>query len=109
MHAARLDRSPRLRRVHALLADGVERSTLEIMRGANVCAVNSCVAELRANGAEIVCRQEVDRDTGLRLFLYRMPKPVPPPATPGDGRPAPNAEAGANAALGTDRNGDRET
>ena len=51
MHAARFDRSPRLQRVHALLADGLPRSTLDIARDAGVCAVNSCIAELRVNGA----------------------------------------------------------
>ena len=70
MHAASLDRSPRLQRVHALLSDGVERSTLEIIAKAKVCAVNSCVAELRANGCRIACRQEVA--AGKRTWLYRM-------------------------------------
>ena len=73
MHAARLDHSPRLQRVHALLSDGVERSTLEIVTGAQVCAVNSCVAELRANGFYIECRQTRDSETGRMIWLYRMP------------------------------------
>ncbi|MYA88796.1 MAG: hypothetical protein F4X97_10160, partial [Boseongicola sp. SB0662_bin_57] len=55
MHAASLDRSPRLQRVHALLSDGVERSTLEIIAKAKVCAVNSCISELRVNGFRIAC------------------------------------------------------
>lgn len=76
MHAARLDRSPRLRRVHALLADGIERSTLDIVIGAKVCAVNSCIAELRANGATIDCRQVRDPNTGARVWLYRMLTPA---------------------------------
>ncbi len=66
MHAARLARSPRLRRVHALLSDGKERSTMEIIGAANVCAVNSIIAELRQNGADIVCRREAD------IWYYRM-------------------------------------
>ena len=53
MHAARLDRSERLRRVHALLSDRLEHSTQEIVLEARVCAVNSIVAELRANGFAI--------------------------------------------------------
>ncbi|MDE0203323.1 MAG: hypothetical protein OXI25_03955 [Chloroflexota bacterium] len=77
MHAARLDRSPRLQRVHALLSDGVERSTLDISRQANVCAVNSCIAELRVNGAWIECRQIVDPADGSRIFKYRMIAPCP--------------------------------
>ena len=50
MHAACLERSPRLQRVHALLSDGVERLTLGISRSASVCAVNSGIAQLRVNG-----------------------------------------------------------
>lgn len=74
MHAARYATSPRLRRTQAFLRDGKERSTMDIVRGACVCAVNSVIAELRENGAVIECRQEV-RETG-RVFLYRMISPV---------------------------------
>ncbi len=77
MHAARLDRSARLQRVHALLEDGIERSTLHIAMSAGVCAVNSCVAELRANGAWIECRRIVNPADGSRIFLYRMIAPCP--------------------------------
>ena len=76
MHAARLDRSPRLQRVHDLLKDGKEHSTLDIIQGAEVCAVNSCVAELRANGFYIENRQIRDPATGRRIWLYRMPFPT---------------------------------
>ena len=76
MHAARLSRSDRLRRVHALLADGTEYSTLDIVHEAGVCAVNSIVAELRAGGAVIECRQTQNRG-GQRLWLYRMTAPIP--------------------------------
>lgn len=57
MHAARLEHSPRLQRVADLLADGREYSTLEIIQAAGVCAVNSIIAELRANGFSILCRR----------------------------------------------------
>lgn len=73
MHAARLERSPRLQRVHALLSDGAERSTLEIVSDAQVCAVNSVVAELRENGVYIECRRVRDPASGAPLWLYRMP------------------------------------
>lgn len=76
MHAARLARSPRLQRVHALLSDGRDHSTLDIVTGANVCAVNSIVAELRAQGAWIECRQ-ANSGRGERLWLYRMVRPAP--------------------------------
>lgn len=57
MNSARLDRSPRLKRVHALLADGAWHSTRAIVDGAKVCAVNSCIAELRDNGCWIETRR----------------------------------------------------
>ena len=76
-HAARLERSPRLQRVHALLSDGIERSTLDIATSAGVCAVNSCVHELRENGARIKCRQIRNPADGSRIFLYRMIAPCP--------------------------------
>ena len=70
MHAASLDSSPRLQRVLDLLLDGQERSTLEIVMGAQVCAVNSCIAELRDNGFAINCRQL--SESGERVWLYRL-------------------------------------
>ncbi|MCX8016637.1 MAG: hypothetical protein N2690_01850 [Rhodocyclaceae bacterium] len=57
MRAARLERSARLQRVAELLADGRWYSTLDIIVGAGVCAVNSCIAELRQNGIPIECRR----------------------------------------------------
>jgi len=66
MKAARLETSQRLQRVAALLADGREYSTLDIVIGASVCAVNSCIAELRANGCAIACRRVGD------VWYYRM-------------------------------------
>ena len=71
MHAAKLDSSPRLRRVHELLKSGKEYSTKEIMLLADVCAVNSCIAELRANGKSISCRQVVEPLFG-RVWVYRL-------------------------------------
>ena len=67
MHAARLEHSPRLQRVLQLLGDGRWYSTLDIVIGAGVCAVNSCVAELRANGFDIACRR-----VGKDRFEYRL-------------------------------------
>lgn len=67
MHAARIDQSPRLQRVAELLSDGRWYSTLDIIVGAGVCAVNSCVAELRANGLAIECRR-----VGKERFEYRL-------------------------------------
>lgn len=56
LHAARLDHSPRLQRVARYLAGGDWRSTRDIVAGADVCAVNSAIAELRANGLSVETR-----------------------------------------------------
>lgn len=71
MHAAALDSSPRLQRVHALLSSGQAYSTLEIVQQARVCAVNSIIAELRANGETIACRRTVSL-AGERIWIYQM-------------------------------------
>lgn len=72
MHAARIDQSARLQRVAAVLADGKWHSTLDILIGAGVCAVNSCVSELRANGLTIECRR-----VGRERFEYRLTGGIP--------------------------------
>lgn len=73
MRHAKLSKSSRLQRVLKALQEAHgELSTREIIGAANVCAVNSCIAELRENGAEITCRQEV-RD-GQRVFFYTLVK-----------------------------------
>ena len=76
MHAARLARSPRLQAVLAALSDGAERSTLDLVHEAGVCAVNSCIAELRANGYAITCRVG-KAPGGRRIWLYRLVTPTP--------------------------------
>ena len=71
MNNATLESSPRLQRVLAVLrAAARELSTRDILIEAEVCAVNSCVAELRENGYDIACRQVVI--DGRRLWLYRL-------------------------------------
>lgn len=58
MNAARLESSDRLQRVARFLRKQRRWvSTMEIIQGANVCAVNSIVAELRANGKSIPCKR----------------------------------------------------
>ena len=71
MHCASLDSSPRLQRVLELLLDGREHSTAEIVWGANVCAVNSCIAELRENGFRISCGR-VLCESSERVWAYRL-------------------------------------
>ena len=69
IHSARLSRSPRLRRVFSALCDGREHTTLDLIREANVCAVNSIISELRRNGLVIRCHREGD------VWRYRMATP----------------------------------
>lgn len=61
MNAANLAKSERLQRVKKFLSDHRPHSTLEIVKKANVCAVNSIVSELRANGLPIQCKRRADR------------------------------------------------
>lgn len=92
MHAAKLDRSARLQRVLDVLRTGVEYSTRDLVMAAQVCAVNSIIAELRANGYVIHCRQK----PGERVWLYRLsrepssadPPPVQAAGSAGHPRPA---------------------
>jgi hypothetical protein len=56
IHYAKIEESERLQRTHRLLADGHWHGTREIMRTADVCAVNTVIAELRANGYDITTR-----------------------------------------------------
>lgn len=69
MHYARLEKSPRLQRLLAVLQNGYWHSTRELILRANICAVNSTIAELRANGFEIECRQ-----VGRGRFEYLLKK-----------------------------------
>ena len=68
MKSARFENSHRLQRVLDFLieANGPV-STMEIVKGANVMAVNSAVAELRDNGFEIHCERR-----GM-YWYYSMP------------------------------------
>jgi hypothetical protein len=71
MRAAALT-SPRLQRALTVLKDGKPHTTRELVRKANICAVNSVIAELREHGAEILCTQ--DHVGGKRRFFYTMTK-----------------------------------
>ena len=71
MHAARVGSSERLQRVLDVLRDHQEHSTFDLIANAAVCAVNSIVSELRANGFHITCRQDREPN-GNRVWLYRL-------------------------------------
>lgn len=60
IHFARLENSPRLKRLLKFLKDHKPHSTLAIVKGAKICAVNSAVDELRENGYDIPCTRKGD-------------------------------------------------
>ncbi len=66
MKHAHIAKSERLQRVEALLMDGLEYSTMEIIQRTYVCAVNSIISELRANGYDIQCQRRNNK------WFYRM-------------------------------------
>lgn len=74
LHYARLDKSPRLKRLLAYLRTRGDQgaTTMEIIVGASVAAVNSAIAELRANGFTINCQPEGATDDGMRIYRYRL-------------------------------------
>ena len=55
MHAAKIEDSPRLQKVRDFLRRNRGATTREISNACDVYAVNSIVAELRANGFTINC------------------------------------------------------
>jgi DeoR/GlpR family transcriptional regulator of sugar metabolism len=56
MHAAKIDDSPRLQKVRDFLRRKGSATTREISQACDVYAVNSIVAELRANGFMVECK-----------------------------------------------------
>lgn len=74
MNAARVKTSRRLQRTLRVLreAGSAGLTTRQLMRRANICAVNSVIAELRVNGCEITTRRE-DAPSGKR-YTYVLIK-----------------------------------
>jgi hypothetical protein len=58
MNSAAMDKSERLIRVMGVLRDLKRHTTRDIIRKARVCAVNSCISELRDNGIAIECERQ---------------------------------------------------
>ncbi|HKI50507.1 MAG TPA: hypothetical protein VJ995_00400 [Geothermobacteraceae bacterium] len=56
IRSAKLETSDRLKRVLSLLQDGRWHGTRDILMRADVCAVNTAIAELRDNGFTIESR-----------------------------------------------------
>lgn len=73
MNHGRLSHSPRLQRVLKVLqgARG-EVSSMDLAIAAKIVAPGTAVSELRANGAEITCRQTTK--DGQPIFYYSLVK-----------------------------------
>lgn len=74
IHFAKLEKSPRLRRLLAYLIErGQEGATTrEITLNAEIMAVNTAIAELRANGCLINCHFQERTIEGSSVFRYRL-------------------------------------
>jgi hypothetical protein len=55
MHSAKIEHSERLQRVYNTLKTHGKLTTMEIIKLADVCAVNSIISELRRNNINITC------------------------------------------------------
>lgn len=66
IHYAKLKNSPRLQRLLEFLEDCKPHTTLEIIGGAKICAVNSAVTELRRNGFDVSCTRNG------RIYSYQL-------------------------------------
>lgn len=67
MHAAKTEDSPRLQKVRDFLRRKGSATTREISKECDVYAVNSIVAELRANGFTVDCNP-VKGQRGVYLY-----------------------------------------
>lgn len=61
MNAAKLKQSGRLKAVDSFLSDRKPHSTRDIIRATGMCAINSIISELRANGRKINCRRHENK------------------------------------------------
>jgi hypothetical protein len=55
IHFAKVENSARLQRVLKMLRRGGAYTTRQLIRGADVCAMNSIASELRKNGFRVAC------------------------------------------------------
>ena len=72
IHYARLESSKRLQRLKEFLSDGRPHTTLEIISGAKVCAVNTAISELRRNGVLVDCRCQGRTEDGANAYAYQI-------------------------------------
>lgn len=70
MNYARYATSARLQRLLLFLADGKPHTTRQIGLGADICAVNSAIDELRENGFDVPCIKK------SRPAIYQLINPA---------------------------------
>ena len=75
IHHARLDTSPRLKKLLSCLHDGQWHSTAELTHRCHNYAVGTFISELRANGKRVESRR-VKMASGERWHEYRLEKEV---------------------------------
>jgi len=66
MNYANIEKSLRLQKVITVLKDKNWHSTMDIIKRAEVCAVNSIITELRLNGFDIKCKRDANK------WLYQL-------------------------------------
>jgi hypothetical protein len=66
MNYANIEKSLRLQKVITVLKDKKWHSTMDIIKRAEVCAVNSIITELRLNGFDIQCKRDANK------WLYQL-------------------------------------
>jgi hypothetical protein len=66
MNYANIEKSVRLQKVIKVLKDKNWHSTMDIIKRAEVCAVNSIITELRLNGFDIKCKRDANK------WLYQL-------------------------------------
>lgn len=71
---AKLHNSPRLQRLLKFLSDGKKHTTKEIFIGADICAVNTAVDELRENGFDIPCNLREVKEDRSKIYEYQLCK-----------------------------------
>jgi len=66
MNYANIEKSLRFQKVIKVLKDKNWHSTMDIIKRAEVCAVNSIITELRLNGFDIKCKRDANK------WLYQL-------------------------------------
>lgn len=74
MHAGRVSSSERLTLILTELRKSGSRgaTTRELIRSTGMCAINSCISEIRANGYEVRCTCDGRNEHGSMVYRYTL-------------------------------------